>query len=92
MSGSRYTPPPGKGKAILSLVLGIVALVLPVPFLGLVCGAAGLFMAVSAGREGYVGGLKTAGFVLSIIGIISAMALTVVCSCRGCFLVVPVRC
>jgi len=91
---SNYTPPPpvsqpGKGKAIAALVLGIVALVLPVPFLDLACGIVGLFFAFSAGKEGYVGGMKTAGLVLSIIGTVSAAIFTLSCTCGGCLMISP---
>lgn len=58
----------GKSKAIAALVLGIVAIVMPIPFLDLICGVIGLVLASMAKREGYTEGLRTAGFVLSIIG------------------------
>jgi len=61
---------PGKGKAIAALVLGIIAIFLPIPFLDLACGIVGLVLASSAKKEGFTGGLRTAGFVLSIIGTI----------------------
>lgn len=65
---------PGKGKAIASLVLGLVAIVCW--FFGfsaiasLVCGIIGVALAGKAKKEGYVGGIRTAGFVLSLIGLI----------------------
>jgi len=62
--------PPGKGKAIASLVLGIVSLVFPVPFFGLIVGIIGLVMASGARKEGFSGGLQTGGFVCSLIGTI----------------------
>ncbi|MCL2579644.1 MAG: hypothetical protein FWE32_06390 [Oscillospiraceae bacterium] len=62
----------GRGKAIAALILGIVAVLsvtLPVlPFYGSFCGVIGLFMASKAKKEGYRGGLRTAGLVISIIG------------------------
>ena len=62
---------PGKGKAIASLVLGIISLAFMwMPFFGLVLGIVGLVLAASAGKEGFRGGLKTAGFVCSLIGTI----------------------
>ena len=67
-SGGNDNPQGGKGKAIAALVLGIVAIVLPIPFLDLICGVAGLILASMAKQEGYTEGLRTAGFVLSIIG------------------------
>jgi len=61
-------PERGKGKAIAALVLGIIAIVLPVPILDLACGIAGLIMASKSKQEGYTDGMRTAGFVLSVIG------------------------
>jgi len=73
------TEQPGKGKAIASLVLGIVSLVFAwLPFFGLILGIVGLVLAAGAGREGFTGGLKTAGFVCSLIGtIIGALYLVI---------------
>lgn len=67
-----HDPERGKGKAIAALVLGIIAIVLPVPFLDLACGIVGLVMAYKSKQEGYITGLRTAGFVLSIIGTVFA--------------------
>ena len=71
------TPPPtpekrpGKGKSIASLVLGIVALTVPIPVFDIICGIVGLVLAGMARRdEG--GGMATAGLVLSIIGLTNA--------------------
>lgn len=54
---------PAHGKAIASLVLGIAGLVC----CG-ICGLIGLILAVSAKNEGNDEGIRTAGFVLGIIG------------------------
>lgn len=71
------TPKPGKGKAIASLVLGIVTLALlcwlpPFGF-GVISGILGIIFAVLASKAGYRGGIKTAGLVTSIIGLIIAL-------------------
>jgi len=59
----------GKSKATASLVLGIVAIVTSwIPLIGLACGIVGLIMAAKAKREGFTEGLRTAGFIVSIIG------------------------
>ena len=62
---------PGRGKAIGSLVLGIISIVFCyMPFVGLVCGIVGLVMASQARREGFNGGMRQGGVVTSIIGIV----------------------
>jgi len=67
----------GKGMAIAALVLGIAAMVLPVPVLDLAVGVTGIVLAILAKKNGFTGGLRTAGFVLSIIGSIAAFFYTV---------------
>ena len=60
---------PGKGMAIASLVLGIVSILFSYTlFIGLACGVVGLVLAILAKKKGFVGGMVTAGLVLSIIG------------------------
>ena len=61
---------PGRGKAIAGLILGIVALTTGWFGLGLVAGIIGIVLAAGAKKEGFVGGLQTAAFVLSLIGTI----------------------
>ncbi|MCL2353918.1 MAG: DUF4190 domain-containing protein [Defluviitaleaceae bacterium] len=61
----------GRGKAIASLVLGIISIVFCyLPLVGLVCGIVGLIMASQARREGFNGGMRQGGVVTSIIGIV----------------------
>ena len=66
----------GKGVAIASLVLGIVGSVLSLfgflvglwlCVLGFICGIAGLVTAKKAKKNGCISGIRTAGFILSII-------------------------
>jgi len=57
-------------------VLGICAIVIPIPYLDVVMGVIGLVMAVTARKAGYRGGLATAGLVLSIIGLVFAVWFT----------------
>lgn len=81
---------PGKGKAIASLVLGIVAVVFWftswLAIVSVVCGIIGLVMASMAKAEGYVGGMRTAGFVLSIIGLVGGAIFFVACAaCASAF-------
>ena len=75
---------PGKTKAIVSLVLGIVGVVLCwVPIVGLGCGLAGLLLGIGARKEMPVGqnGLATAGFICSIAGLAFGAIGTLVCLC-----------
>ena len=72
------TSQPGKGKAIASLVLGIGAMTIPVPVLDIIIGIVGLILALSSKSDGYKGGLRIAGFVCSILGIIFATIYTIV--------------
>lgn len=75
-----YGPPgvqPGRGKAIASLVLGIVAMTVPIPILDIIAGIVGLVLYSSARREGYSGGLATAGLICSVLGTVWATIFTV---------------
>ncbi len=58
-------PVPGRGKAIASLVLGIVAdvFLFITPWVSLVTGLVGLVLACVSKRDGFTGGIRTAGFV-----------------------------
>ncbi len=63
----------GKPQAIASLVLGIVTIVAGFPgliIIGLPTGIVGLILASSAKKKGFIGGIRTAGFVCSLIGLI----------------------
>ena len=79
---------PGKGAAIASLVCGLVAVICW--FFGwsaiasVVLGIVGLVLAASAKKAGYTGGMRTAGFILSIIGlIVGAIVLLACVACVG---------
>lgn len=82
-------PVPGKGQAIASLVLGIVAVVFWFfgvgSLLSLILGIVGLVLASMAKKAGFEGGIRTAGFVLSLIGTIGGAIVFVTCvACIGC--------
>lgn len=88
-TGYTYTeqkqfPPGAKSKAIAALVLGIVAIVLPIPVIDLVCGILAIVLAVRAKREGFTGGLQVAGFVLGIVGTIYSAVFTLAVTCTVC--------
>jgi hypothetical protein len=86
--GSYQPPEPGKSQAITSLVLGIISIALW--FFGytaigsLVLGIVGIVMAVNSKKLGYNGPMRTAGFVLSIIGVIIGGLVFLSCvACAG---------
>ena len=74
---------PGQGAATGSLVCGIIAVVCwffgYTTIISLILGIIGLVMASKAKREGYTGGTRTAGFVLSLIGVIVGAIVLVAC-------------
>ncbi len=79
---------PGKGAAVASLVLGIVSIVFWFfgvgAFIGLVTGIIGLICSSNAKKQGYKGGMQTAGFVCSLIGVIGSALVFVACvACVG---------
>lgn len=63
----------GKNLAIASLVLGIASIVCLFfgigSLLSIAAGIVGIVMASKSKKEGFVGGIRTAGFVTSIIGL-----------------------
>lgn len=80
---------PGKGAAIGSLVCGIVSIVFwffgVTSLLSLILGIVGLILANSSKKAGYNEGLRTAGFVVSLIGTIFGALIFVSCvACVGC--------
>ena len=87
MENNNLSTEKGKNLAIASLVLGIIAIVLW--FFGysaigsVLCGIIGLVCASNAKKQGFSGGLQTAGFVLSLIGLI--VGGIVFLSCIACY-------
>lgn len=78
----------GKGKATASLVLGIISVVCWFfgysALLSAILGIIGLIMASGAKKLGFEGGTRTAGFVLSLIGLIGGVLIFVACvACVG---------
>lgn len=79
---------PGKNKAIASLVLGIISVALWFfgysSILSVVLGIIGVVMASKSKEEGYDENIRTAGFILSVIGIIGGAIFFVACvACVG---------
>ena len=70
----------GKGLAIASMVLGIVGLVFTFfinGLIGLILGIIGLVLASKSKQLGFTGGMRTAGFVTSLISVILGAVLFV---------------
>lgn len=86
-----YTPSPntsGHGKAVASLVLGIIGVVFwffgAASFISLILGVIGIILASSAKKDGNTEGLQTAGFVLSLIALIGGAIAFIACvACVG---------
>ena len=79
---------PGKGAATASLVLGIISVVLRFfgysALVSVILGIVGLILAGNAKKAGFNGGIRTAGFVLSLIGLIGGAIFFVACvACVG---------
>ena len=79
---------PGRGAAIASLVLGIISVVFWFfgwgALVSVVTGIVGLICATNAKKAGFEGGMRTAGFVLSIIGLVGGAIVFVACvACTG---------
>ena len=77
------SPEKGKNYAIASMVLGIISVVTwffgTFAFISVVCGIIGLLLASQSKKQGYNGGIRTAGFVLSLIGLIGGSLVFIAC-------------
>ena len=81
--------PPGKNNATASLVLGIIAVIFWFfgysSILSIILGIVGLIQASKAKELGYDDAIRTAGFVLSLIGLLGgALALLACAACVSC--------
>ena len=79
----------GKGQAIAALVLGIIGVVIwftgTFAFLSVILGVVGIILASMSKKKGFVGGVRTAGFVLSLISLIGGSLVFIACvACAGC--------
>ncbi len=79
---------PGKSAATASLVLGIISVVFWFfgysSILSVILGVIGLVLASNAKSVGYEDGVRTAGFILSLIGVIGGALVFVACvACVG---------
>ncbi|MCR4962818.1 MAG: DUF4190 domain-containing protein [Firmicutes bacterium] len=81
---------PGKNAAIASMVLGIISIVLWffgfTAIISVILGIIGLILAGKSKKAGYHDGIRTAGFVLSLIGLIGGAVFFVSCvACTALF-------
>ncbi|MCR5145298.1 MAG: hypothetical protein K6B67_08410 [Lachnospiraceae bacterium] len=74
---------PGKSAAIASLVLGIVSILTwffgSGSLVGLITGILGIVFASNAKKQGFEGGMQTAGFVCSLIGLVGSSIVFIAC-------------
>lgn len=80
---------PEQGKAIASMVLGIIAVVMWFfgysTIVSIILAIIGLVLASSAKKAGNTSGMRTAGFVTSLIALIGGILVLVACvACVGC--------
>lgn len=77
----------GKGKAVASLVLGIISVCCLFggysAILSVILSIIGLIMAGSSKKQGYTGGIRTAGFILSLVSIIFGAVVFACVACAG---------
>ncbi|MCL2532206.1 MAG: hypothetical protein FWE40_08645 [Oscillospiraceae bacterium] len=65
----------GTVLGIVSIILGVLALTFPTPFIDVVFGIGGIVLAIIAGSKG-ARGLRIAGLIVSILGTLVAIAWT----------------
>ena len=88
METNTPAPIPGKSAATASMVLGIISVVLWFfgysAIVSVILGIIGLVLAGNAKKAGFDGSVRTAGFVLSLIGLIGGAVFFVACiACVG---------
>ena len=79
---------PGYNKAVVSLVLGVIGVILWFfgfsTIISMILGIVGLIFASNSKKEGYEGGIRTAGFILSLIALIGGVIAFIACvACVG---------
>lgn len=71
----------GKDKAIASLILGIVSIVSCLTgigaIIGFITGIIGLVLSNLAKKQGYYDGIRTGGFVCSLVGLIISVVIII---------------
>ena len=79
---------PGKGVATASMVCGIISLVTFWmswgALLGVALGIVAVVLSVNAKKQGFIGGMATAGLVMGIIGAILSGVIFIACTACVC--------
>lgn len=77
-------PMPGKGAATASMICGIISLVMCLTgwmaLIGLGLGIPAIITGASAKKQGYVGGMAQAGFIMGIIGTVLSGLFLLACT------------
>ncbi|MCL2756056.1 MAG: hypothetical protein FWE45_03340 [Firmicutes bacterium] len=68
-------------KAVIGLILGFLAMTVPVPILDIILGVVGIILAVTSDKR--IGGLRTAALVVAIIGTVIAIFYTITVFATG---------
>ena len=78
-----YGSHPGEGSATGSFVCGLIGVICwffgYTLILSVILGIVGLILASKSKQEGFDGGMRTAGFVLSLIGVIVGAIVFIAC-------------
>ena len=85
-TSSAAPKPAGYTQALIGLILAIAGIVfLWVPVLGIGLAVAGLILSIVSKGKGFTGGMRTAGFIISLISIILSVIGTISCiACIAC--------
>jgi len=85
-ASSAEPKPAGYTQALVGLILAIAGIILLwVPGLGIGLAVAGLILSIVSKGKGFTGGMRTAGFVISLISIVLSVIGTVSCiACIAC--------
>ncbi len=90
----QYQPPmpnpPGKSAATASMICGIISLAAAWfgwgALLGLALGVVAIVTSINAKKQGFVGGMAQAGFIMGIIGAVLSGIVFITCVACACAL------
>jgi len=78
---------PGEKEAMISLILGIIGVVflfiLGLSFISFILGIIGIIFASKAKNLGFTGGMRTAGFILSLVNIALGIIIFIIAMIAG---------
>jgi hypothetical protein len=75
-TGNEMHDKSGKTFAIVALVLGLIALIVPIAYIDVVAGVMALIFVGVSKKKNFSGGLWTAALVIGIIGTIASIVFT----------------